>query len=248
MADNQTVTSNRRPNSGASPYNALDFLVENALKRKINVAIPVRVDSCTAPGPDDAAGYVSATPLITQRDAEGNTLEQVSIPRLPFFRLSCGTAAIVADPQPGDVGLAVFAQSDISGLTAGNSKPIAPGSFRCFDMSDGIYLGGILGKPPTVFIHLDPQSGEITLECPQKVTVNSPQVEINASDSVALNTPLVRVAGRIKQSGEMGTGEGSEFQGGFTNTGGKITSNGITLETHTHSGVETGPGNTGGPN
>ena len=248
MADNQTVTSNRRPNSGASLYNALEFFMDNALKRKINVAIPVRVDSCTAPGPGDAAGYVSATPLIAQRDAEGNVLEQVSIPRLPFFRLSCGTAAIVADPQPGDVGLAVFAQSDISGLTAGSSEPVAPGSFRSFDMSDGIYLGGILGQTPTVFIHLDPKNGEITLECPKKVTVNSPQVEVNAKDSVALNTPLVTVAGRIVQSGEMGTGAGSEFHGGFTNTGGRISSNGVVLETHTHGGAEPGNGSTGGPN
>ena len=163
--DSQTVTSNRRRNSGASPYNALEFLIDNALKQKINVAIPVRVDSCTAPGPNGAAGYVSATPLIAQRDADGNTLEQVSIPQLPFFRLSCGAAAIVADPQPGDVGLAVFAQSDISGLSAGSADPVAPASFRSFDMSDGIYLGGILGQPPTVFIHLDPEHGEITLTC-----------------------------------------------------------------------------------
>lgn len=246
--DSQTVTSNRRLNSGASPYNALEFLIDNAIKQKINVAIPVRVDSCTAPGPNGAAGYVSATPLIAQRDAEGNTLEQVSIPQLPFFRLSCGAAAIVADPQPGDVGLAVFAQSDISGLSAGSADPVAPASFRSFDMSDGIYLGGILGQPPTVFIHLDPENGAITLTCPQTVTVNSPQVAINAADSVALNTPLLTVSGRIVQTGEQSTGGGSQFHGGFTNIGGQITSNGVTLETHTHSGVETGSGSTGGPN
>ena len=247
MTNKNTVTSNRHLNSGASLYNALEFLMDTAIRQKINVAIPVRVDSCTAPGPDNAAGYVSATPLITQRDAAGNALEQVSIPRLPFFRLGCGTAAIVADPQPGDVGLAVFAQSDISGLAAGSSTPVPPGSFRSFDMSDGIYLGGILGKPPTVFIHLDPVSGEITLECPHKVTVNSPQVEISAAESVTLNTPLVTVAGRIRQTGTMSTGGSSEFHGGFTNTGGQISSNGITLETHTHGGVDTGSGSTSGP-
>ena len=65
---------------------------------------------------------------------------------------------------------------------------------------------------------------------------------------MALNTPLVKVAGRIVQSGEMGAGEGSEFHGGFTNTGGQITSNGVVLETHTHGGVEPGGGSTGGPN
>ena len=171
--DSQTVTSNRRFNSGASPYNALEFLIDTTLKQKINVAIPVRVDSCTAPGPNGAAGYVSATPLIAQRDADGNTLEQVSIPKLPFFRLSCGAAAIVADPQPGDVGLAVFAQGDISGLSAGSADPVAPASFRSFDMSDGIYLRGRrdlfppqarLGLPVLVRIgRINPLLGDMTL-------------------------------------------------------------------------------------
>lgn len=242
--EENTVTSNRKPNTGASLYNALDFLIDSQIKQKVNVAIPVRVDSCTKPGVDAPAGYVSATPLVTQRDAEGNALGQVSIPQLPFFRLSCGEAAIVADPQPGDVGLAVFAQSDISGLTAGNTEPVTPGSFRSFDMSDGIYLGGILGKTPKVYIHLDPEKGEITIKCPEKVTVETPKVEIKAENSVTLETPLVTVAGRIVQNGSMGGGA-SEFKGGFTNTGGNITSNGVTLETHTHH--DSTGGSTGAP-
>ena len=60
--------------------------------------------------------------------------------------------------------------------------------------------------------------------------------------------PLLTVSGRIVQTGEQSTGGGSQFHGGFTNIGGQITSNGVTLETHTHSGVETGSGSTGGPN
>lgn len=246
MAD--TVTSNRAANTGSSAVNALAFFVDSLLRGGVNTAIPVRVDSCTAPGPGESAGYVSATPLVCQRDARGDTLPPVSIPRLPFLRIQCGRAALVADPQPGDIGLAVFAQQDCSRVTAGTEQPVPAGSFRCFDMSDGFYLGGFMGPPPDTFIHLDPENGEIRLNCPQKVTVESPELEIRAADSVALNTPLVRVAGRIVQSGELGAGAGSEFRGGFTNTGGQITSNGVTLETHTHGGVETGSGSTGGPN
>lgn len=245
MADDE-VKSNRQFNTGASAFNALDFLVENAIKQKVNVAIPVRVDSCTAPGPDAPAGYVSATPLVAQRDADGKALEQVSIPQLPFFRLCCGSAAVVTDPQPGDVGLAVFAQSDISGLQAGKSETVPPGSFRSFDMSDGIYLGGILGTAPQTYLHLDPQKGEITIKCPTKVTIEVPEVEIKARSSVTMDTPLVTVKGIIVQTGENGGGA-SSFKGGFTNTGGSITSNGITLESHTHTGVQSGGDSTGEP-
>ena len=42
-------------------------------------------------------------------------------------------------------------------------------------------------------------------------------------------------------------GVGATITGGIKNTGGQIESNGIVLETHVHTGVEPGGGNTGGP-
>jgi hypothetical protein len=134
MAEDTTRTSNRRLNSGASEYNALSFMMEQMIKGMVNTAIPVRVDSCTKPGVGGAAGYVSATPLVQQRGADGKSLQPVSLPQLPFFRLQCGTAAVVLDPQPGDVGLAVFSQQDASNIEAGKTDPVQAGSFRCFDM------------------------------------------------------------------------------------------------------------------
>lgn len=234
------VYSNATLDTGASGFNILSFLVENIINRQINTALPVRVDSCTKPGAGGAAGYVSATPLICQRGADGNALQPVSIPKLPFFRLQCGKAAVVIDPQPGDVGLAVFAQKDCSALRVGETEPVQAGSFRAFDMSDGFYIGGFLGVPPETFVHLDPEARSVTVTGPKSVTVN-------ADEKITLNAPLVEVTGRIVQTGEMASGGGSSFTGGFTNTGGRIVSNGITLETHTHTGVESGSDSTGGP-
>ena len=181
MAEDTTRTSNRKLNSGASEYNAISFLVEQAIKGMVNTAIPVRVDSCTKPGVGGAAGYVSATPLVQQRGADGKSLMPVSLPQLPFFRLQCGTAAVVLDPQPGDVGLAVFSQQDASNLEAGKTDPVQAGSFRCFDMSDGFYVGGFYGQTPTTYVHLDPEKGEATIKAPTKITIESPQIELKGA-------------------------------------------------------------------
>ena len=181
MAEDTTRTSNRRLNSGASEYNAISFLVEQMVKGMVNTAIPVRVDSCTKPGPDGAAGYVSATPLVMQRGADGKSLAPVSLPQLPFFRLQCGTAAMVLDPQPGDIGLAICSQQDSSNVQAGTSNPVQAGSFRCFDLSDSFYVGGFMNQTPTTFVHLDPEKGEITVKSPTKITFESPTIELKGS-------------------------------------------------------------------
>ena len=214
MAEDTTRTSNRKLNSGASEYNALSFMMEQMIKGLVNTAIPVRVDSCTKPGVGGAAGYVSATPLVQQRGADGKSLMPVSLPQLPFFRLQCGTAAVVLDPQPGDVGLAVFSQQDASNIEAGKTEPVQAGSFRCFDMSDGFYIGGFYGQTPTTYVHLDPEKGEVTVKAPTKITIDAPQIELKgavtmggagSSDTITLDGSIV-TNGNISTSGEVHAG------------------------------------------
>lgn len=181
MAEDTTRTSNRRLNSGASEYNALSFMMEQAIKGLVNTAIPVRVDSCTKPGVGGAAGYVSATPLVQQRGADGKALDTVSIPQLPYFRLQCGSAAVVLDPQPGDIGLAICSQQDSSNVQAGTSDPVQAGSFRCFDLSDSFYIGGFMNQAPQTYVHLDPEKGEAYIKAPTKITIDAPQIELKGA-------------------------------------------------------------------
>jgi hypothetical protein len=182
MAEDTTRTSNRKLNSGASEYNALSFMMEQMIKGMVNTAIPVRVDSCTKPGVGGAAGYVSATPLVQQRGADGNALAPVSLPQLPYYRVQAGTAAVVLDPQPGDIGLAVFSQQDVSNVKEGTSELVQAGSFRCFDMSDGFYCCSVLGAgAPETYVHLDPETGEVTVKAPTKITLDAPTIELKGS-------------------------------------------------------------------
>lgn len=245
--------------AGSSDLNALDFFVRSIIKGMVNTAIPVRVDSIERPAEGGGAGYLSATPLIRMRSASGDALATVSIPKLRWFRLQHGTAAIIVDPKPGDVGLAVFAQQDVSTLSGG-SDPVQPGSFRCFDMSDGFYIGGFWGKTPTTFIRVE-DSGDITITAPQSVTVNTTTLtancetaSVNASGSITFNSPTSTFTGNVTIQGTLdvallisGTGGLAVSGGSGAVVTGDVTADGISLKSHVHSGIEPGGGTTGAP-
>lgn len=237
-----------------SPINVLDFLLRSIVKGMVNTAIPVRVDAISRPADGSGAGYLSATPLVKMRSASGEALEPVSIPKLRWFRLQHGTAALICDPKPGDVGLAVFAQQDVSTLTGGNS-PQQPGSFRCYDMSDGFYFGGFWGQKPTTFVQIE-DSGDITIAAPQTVTINTNVKTINATSSCVIKTaaatidaPQTHITGSLQVDGKItGSGGLAVSGGGGATVSGDVVADGISLKSHTHSGVEPGGGNTGTPN
>ena len=245
-----------------SQINVLDFLIRSIVKGMVNTAIPVRVDSVSRPADGGGAGYLSATPLVKMRSSSGEALEPVSIPKLRWFRLQHGTAALICDPKPGDVGLAVFAQQDVSTLTGGNI-PQQPGSFRCYDMSDGFYFGGFWGQQPTTFVKIE-DSGDITITAPQTVTINTNVKTINAGTSCTVKTqtalvsaiasatidaPQTHITGTLQVDGKTtGSGGLAVSGGGGATVSGDVVADGISLKSHTHNGVEPGSGNSGTPN
>ncbi len=253
MADSTQRKMNARISDIASEYNRQVFLIKQILKQTISTAIPVRVDSVQRAGEGGGALYVSATPLVAQTDADGNLLPPVSIPRLPYFRLQHGTAAVICDPVVGDIGLAVFAQQDTSNLSGG-TEPVVPGSYRCFDMSDGFYVGGFWGQTPQTFVHLE-ESGQITVTGPQVVTVNAntvvnncQQAQVNASQSVTVDSPKTVLMGTLDVQGLItGTGGLAVSGGSGATVSGDVVADGISLKSHVHGGVEPGGGTTGTP-
>lgn len=226
-----SVYSNRGDYAGNNSANALNFIVRSIIRGMVSTAIPVRIDA-VYPGDDGAAGYVSATPLVCPIDSQGKAVQPVSIPKLPFFRYYAGRVAIICDPVVGDIGLAVFAQQDASTVVKGTQTPQQPGSFRCYDMSDGFYLGGFYNGAADTKITLD-QGGSIAIDCPSTVSIKCVTALVSASGSITFQTPSATFSGDVSISGKL-TCAGS-------------TIGGIEFGSHTHSGVETGPGNTGGP-
>ena len=190
MPSNGAVKGNKRLTSGSSEFNAMEFLIRNTILGLVNTAIPVIVTAVDAGGAGAATGYVTVKPLVCQVDGFGETLEPAELFRVPYARVQGGVAALVIDPVVGDVGLAVFAKSDCSNVAQMQDKPVQPGSFRKFSMSDGFYLGGFLNRAPSVYIEVK-QDQSIVITASGGVTVNAPTVMVPSGDVIASGISLV---------------------------------------------------------
>lgn len=233
----KNVKGPMRPTAPNSATNAISFIVENMVKGMVTTADVVIVESVDAGGSGEVAGYVSVKNLVCTVDAFNETLAPTTQFKLPYSRLQGGIAALIIDPEPGDIGLAVYTKRDSSNVKPEQKDPVQPGSFRMFDQADGFYIGGFLNQKPEIFLELT-QDKEAILKAPKKVTIDSPETLIKGD---------VHIEGFVQwdkyAQGESGP---AVIQGGLKNTGGEIVSNGITLETHTHRGDSGGI--TGEPN
>jgi hypothetical protein len=176
--------------AGGSEFNAIAFLVEQMIGRA-NTATLVKVLACTNSGDVSAVGFVDVQLLVNQLDGSGQAISNATVYKVPYFRLQGGTNAVILDPKVGDIGIAVFADHDISSVKA-NKGQANPGSWRRFDVSDGLYFGGVLNGVPVQYVQFN-DAGGITVVSPVAVTVNAPHVVVNASASIAFTTPTFTV-------------------------------------------------------
>ena len=154
MSEN-TVKGQKKPNTAGSEYNALQFMIKQAIGGQVHTAIPVKVQAVDGL-------FVDVLPLVSSVDGYGESVEPTTLFHLPVFRYHAGVAAVIVDPVPGDIGLAVFAQSDSSNVTTDTDAPQQPGSFRRYSMSDGFYFGSFHPGEPSVFIEVT-QSGVVNI-------------------------------------------------------------------------------------
>ena len=210
MSEN-TVKGQKKPNTAGSEYNALQFMIEQAIGGKVHTAIPVKVQAVNGL-------FVDVLPMVSSVDGYGQAVEPTTIYHLPVFRYHAGVAAFIVDPVVGDIGVAVFAQSDSSNVQEGTSTPQQPGSFRRFSQSDGFYFGGFHKSAPSVYIEVK-QNSTIQIVAPTSVTVTSPQVDFSGNVSMSGNVTVT----------------------------GDATIGGISFLSHVHGAVQPGGGTSGTP-
>jgi hypothetical protein len=181
MADKNTVQGLQNINTASSDYNALSFIIQQAIRGQVNTAIICKVVGVSA-------GYVDVLPLVTQIDGFGEAVQPTTLYKLPYMRYHGGICAVKLDPVVGDIGLAVFAQKDCSSVGVGTTEPQKPASFRENTMGNGFYIGGFLNKEPSCYVELK-QSGEVIINAPAGLTINN-NVTVNG-DVVASGISLV---------------------------------------------------------
>ena len=208
----------------------LDFITAHSfLVRKIlstvATATLVQVVSCTNDGGLSPVGRVDVMPLVNQVDGQGNGTPHGTIHNCCYARVQGGSNGIIIDPQPGDIGVAVFADRDISKVKSTGAQA-NPGSRRQFDMADGIYILPVLSRAPTQFIQFNADG--ITVTSPTKIILRAPTVEIDASSQVTVNTPTASYSGQITAQGD-------------------VTAQGTSLHGHVHTKVKAGGDQSGAP-
>ena len=164
MAENNEVRGVANYAAGNSQYNALSFMIQQAIREHVNTCI-----ICKVVGVSD--GYVDVLPLVTQVSGKDEAIAPTTLYHLPFMRYHAGIAAVILNPVVGDIGLAVFAGKDCSNVKVGTSEPVPPASFRDNSMANGFYIGGFLNQAPSVFIELT-QGGAVNITAPGGVNIN----------------------------------------------------------------------------
>lgn len=215
----------------ATEYATLRYVIQQTLARMSTCTI-VRVIRCTNAGGVSPVGTVDVQPVINMQDGAGVQWEYGPLFTLPYSRVQGGAAAVILDPKPGDIGLVCFASRDISvaksadGREQIKTQAVPPGTRRQFDISDGVYVGGLLNGAPATYVRFT-DGGDVEILSPTKITIQAPTIELRGD--------VVQTDGDVSMSGTATAA--TDVIGG-----------GISLKDHTHGGVTAGGGNTAPPN
>lgn len=224
------------PSNGANEFAERDFQIRQILAQT-NIGTVVRIVAVSNNGGLAPVGLVDVVPMILQRDGYGNVVEGNTIHDVPYFRLQGGTRAVIIDPVVGDIGIAIFADRDISSVIATRADSL-PGSYRRNDMADALYIGGVLNGTPTSVLRL--QGNDVHVQCPGKFIVE-------AAGGAEIHAPTIALDGVLTQGS--GTYPGTAtFSNSVSFTGASVRHNSKNIgDTHNHP-VTTAPGTTDAPN
>ena len=166
-------------------YNNLRFVIQQALAN-VQTATVVKVVACSNDGDLSPVGTVDVLILVNQITGQSIPTPHVTMYGLPYLRIQGGANAVIMDPQPGDIGIAVFASRDITNVKSTKAQA-NPGTFRTHDFADGMYLGGLLNGIPSQYVQFG--SGGITILSPTSVAITAPSIVIgDGSTTTALVT------------------------------------------------------------
>lgn len=142
--------SNQDPNAAAGEYNLFvtQFMAQMAQVQTVSL---VEVQACTNAGDIAPVGTVDVKVLVNIMTASRTAIPHGTIYTLPYHRMQGGPNAIIMDPQAEDIGIGLFCSRDIS-VVKSTKAAANPGSYRMFDWSDGLYVGGVLNATPEQYI------------------------------------------------------------------------------------------------
>lgn len=240
------------------PDHAQLFIITNLI-RQLHTADLVQVLAVYPTA--GKVGFVDVQPMVLDQDTNGIVIAQTPIYKIPYFQLQGGHSAVILAPMAGDIGLAIFAERDITNVVA-TQKPGAAPTDRTFNTADGLYIGGVLNADPTQWVKFLPTGGiDISAQGPLSLESTS-TVSITAGTTLSMTAPggiTQTVGAAVVQLTATAFTSNVPFSapsisqtsaGGTASFASTITAPDITLprgsvNNHIHPGVTTGSGNTG---
>lgn len=212
----------------------LDVLSQHASNERndIHTALPAKVVSC-----DGHSATVQL--MITQVMRGGETLELPPLVDVPVGFYRGGGFCVTVPVKNGDEGLVIFAERCIDGWYVSGQQS-APLDTRFHDYSDAFFLPQGSSQPNRI---PDYSADSLSMQTDDGTTF----IRIKPG-KIIMQGDIEHTGNRTQQGNSLVNGDHS-VKGNSESSGGTIKHNGKDIgDTHTHSGVETGGGNTGAPN
>jgi phage baseplate assembly protein gpV len=204
------------------------------------------VDACL---PAEVIAYDATTnraqvqPQIVQVTTGGEQVSRAQVASVPVARWGAGGFLLYFPVRTGDKGWLIANDRDIS-LYKQTAVQSAPNTHRLHTFEDGWYL------PDSALA--DASLADSAKCCLQSldgttsVTLGGGVITLTAPTEIVLDTPLVSIAGQIISGTNPAFTRTATFNGTIMTTG-DVVAGTVSLESHVHTGVTTGGGETGGP-
>lgn len=196
-----------QPDDSDTELNAAAFICRQIIARLDTMKLVQVMAVHPGDGSPPTAGTVDVQPLVNQIDGAGFPVQHGTVYGLKYFRMQGGPWAIICDPAVNDYGYVVCADRDSSLVVKNNGGQQNPGSWRRYNIADGVYVGGLLNPVPAAWIWLKDDG---TLQ----MTDKQGNVLQTSSSGFALTGNLA-VAGLITATGNITAGKGGADQVGL---------------------------------
>jgi phage baseplate assembly protein gpV len=214
---------------------------------------------------DHTIQKATVLPLIKKNYKDGKSQSLPLIVNVPVIWPRSSNASMTFPVNAGDGVLLLFSERALENWLALGGEQI-PGDARKFDLTDAIAIPGlypfstpslsenntdVLIKYNSTTVRIT-QSGDVNIDTPTNVNINAGNnIAMTAGSQITMAAPLIGmsangVTATINGGGNVSI-DGPVVTTDTIDTPGDITSGGISLQTHVHSGVQSGGSNTGGP-
>lgn len=226
MADTpQILPPSIDPAHRQSIYGTVKFIIDKMVKQEMDGMMPARVIAV-----DRTKNRVTVEIMVGMLNTARQVVKRAQVSSVPIYQPSAGGYVINFPVQQGDLGWLKATDTDISlFLQSLSSTPAIqpPNTFIMHKFDSAMFFPDEMNRNVTIAsedadnLVIQNDDGTVRISISNaKVKVTAPLLEIDA--------PHTTMSGDLVVTGN-------------------VTGDGISLNSHQHTGVTTGPGNTGGP-